>query len=411
LGQESETWSAAADELENQNTEISESNVCDFLKTSSSNSVFTESAFSDNCIEDVELDNTLIIGMNEYLLQGNHKEDMSVENMNDAIDSHNAMISAFECTKKKSFDAKLSECDQQFKYKTAVLLRYYSQNTNFLRLDEQNQEGEDSESGNDNHEHAFGNLYFYDTEGDTKRVHSDAENNYQDQKVEYEMWDGNIEGRFTWNNLDEVEHTLWVENEDTGEDRETTSSASKIMVPPSSGGEEWSTSEGGFYHLSDDCTAFTVAVLPPGWDGTESDVSYDAVQTQRFTFCPDSRGQGGEGEESVSQEAGGYTFELTPKPEQLTISTDESEADDVSIKVEGDEMDSKRVRLELNEGSLLNPGIHTTEECSGPSCSATITSDRIDSMPKSIDVELQRQVRGQVGLEWRPFESVSWDVE
>lgn len=105
------------------------------------------------------------------------------------------------------------------------------------------------------------------------------------------MYDGDIEGRFVFDNQNGEEHTLWIKNEYNGETQQTTNSNAYIRVPTTDGGTTWGTGQYNINRMSSTgCTDFTIAILPPGWEGSDSDVSSDAEQMNQFTFCPNSQG-------------------------------------------------------------------------------------------------------------------------
>ena len=404
---------------------VENSGLFDQIKNANSASDYCPEASNDNkekyCVQ--------VEGWDAASLQGNDGLDNILSiytELSDNGDLENseidALLTIYTCYNEETADT-VGDCvDQDFDFSV-----FSSVNPSELRLtssdnggnDESNYDGGDSENNEDEsgddqdneHTHEFGDIYFYDTEGEVDQMNTEAENNYDGQTVEYDMYDNSIEGYFGWSNLDEVEHTLWVRNEETGESRSTTSSSDEITVPPSTAGETFSTTEGEFYELSsDECTSFNIGVLPPEWDGSDSDVSGDAEQFNQFTLCPDSAQDDSNEEGSVTKSSGGYTFEVTPPPND--IATD----DDVTLTVteSGEDVDlsNKRIRFALNDiAGVLPNDPYTTVECSDAECSATITSDRIEGEPGTVDARVDERRRTQTGYNWRPSESVSWNVD
>lgn len=229
-GEDSNTWTSAAEKLENQGIEVTEPNVCSFLETAASDSVFTDTAATDNCIENLKIDNTLIIGMNEYLLQGNHQEEMSVEGMNDEIDSHNAIISAFECAKENSFKSRISECRQEFQYKISLLLRHYSKETEYLDI--KSEQGEETD---------LENLYFENADGEI--LLSSGDENNQGRELIHYMDENLVAGSFVSETSDDLQRSLHIENTDNGEQTSITGSGEEIRFPESGSTGYWGDSE------------------------------------------------------------------------------------------------------------------------------------------------------------------------
>jgi hypothetical protein len=276
-----------------------------------------------------------------------------------------------------------------------------------LIKEESSQNSDGDEDNNDNtgqHEHTLGDIYFWDTESEKSLVNTEAGNNYEGQKVEYDMFDGEIKGRFTWDNHDKVEHTLWIRNEHNGESFQVTNDGRYVKAPPAGDGVTWGVDVLGSTYEMDDtgCTEFTAAVLPPDWDGEDSEVSYDAKQMNVFTLCPNNRGDD-QSEDKVSETSGSYEFEVKPSPENINLDTD------VTATVRGD-LEGKRARLELNGIPGWNNDPQRYRECSGSPCSVTINSDRISGEPNSVDVFVKEEHYGQTTT-WRTKESVSWEIK
>lgn len=266
----------------------------------------------------------------------------------------------------------------------------------------------DEESEEDiEHDHSLGDLYFWDTEAERALVNTQAGDGYENQKVEYDMYDGNIEGAFKWKNNDRVEHTLWIRNEETQDTEQMTSSAIYVDIP-TEGGETWGTGESGINRMSSSgCTAFTVAVLPPEWDGNNNEVSSDAEQMNQFTFCPNNRQDDASDDDNeqstATKSSDSYTFTVTPKPQDITTGTD------VSLDVEGN-LDGKQVRLELNGVPGFNNDPWTSIECSGSPCSVGIDSDRLEGEPGTIDAKVRVERRSRRTY-WNIDEQVSWNLD
>lgn len=143
----------------------------------------------------------------------------------------------------------------------------------------------DSEEDINDDEHTLGDVYFYDTEDNSKLVRSDAENNYQDENYEYNMYDGAIEGYFEYHNRGGELDTLWVRNHHTDVTDTGFGNSEYLSVPPDS--ETWGTEQSGLYEMDNTgCTDFSVAVLPEATADPETESLQGPTE---FSFCPDNR--------------------------------------------------------------------------------------------------------------------------
>lgn len=268
-------------------------------------------------------------------------------------------------------------------------------------IDDSDDDSSDDSSGE--HDHTLGDLYFWDTEANRGIVNTEAGNNYDGQKVEYDMYDGAISGAITWKNNDRVEHTLWVKNEHNGETSQTTSDSIYVSIP--SDEKVWGTNQNGLQNMNSiGCTDYTVAVLPPNWDGSDDDVSSDAEQMNMFTFCPNSRSDDTDSDEDDSsneedrseEELGDLSFEVRPEPSEWTdesndrVSCEEKETErrgytidswtecevDAQFRAEAGEgyLDGYRVEADINNDGWDNDPSPFSYDCEGPDSTWCYTS-------------------------------------
>jgi len=102
----------------------------------------------------------------------------------------------------------------------------YINSNGACQIDSWPYDGEDSDTGSENQDRSgetdssddfiHGDLYFWDTEAETDLVNSEAGSD-ENAELSYNMYDGDIEGQFRWDNENNKEYTLWMKNEQTGE--------------------------------------------------------------------------------------------------------------------------------------------------------------------------------------------------
>ncbi len=392
---------------------VDNSGLFDQIKNSNSANDYCPDASTDNqeryCV-DVE-------GWDSVSLQGNDGLDNILSiytdiSQNGALENSeiDALLTIYTCYNEESADTIGGCVSQEFDFSAfdqvnpSELRSAGNSNSgdNNDGSDSDNDESSDDPDNQDSHEHTLGDLYFWDTEAERALVNTEAGSGYDGQRVEYDMYDGRIEGAFRWDNNDRVQHTLWIRNEHT-QDTETMKSSAIYVDIPTEGGDTWGTDESGIHKMSSSgCTKFTVAVLPPNWDGEDQEVSSDAEQMNQFTFCPNNR-QDESQQSSSTKSSESYSFTLSPKPQDITTGTD------VSLKVEGSNLDGKQVRLELNNVPGFNNDPWTSVTCSGSPCSVKVDSDRLEGEPGTINARVRVERTGRTRY-WTTDEQVSWNL-